>query len=366
MSGSLDRTKRRLLDGALRENVEIIRNAPPPGLVSRWRPRLRPQLIALLAVGLCTIGASAYVSVLRATSQPGAQAATSPPAPAWLSDATAPEPSDTAAIAAIAVGGAPVRPPAFDRATLQLGVHRIVVDAGHGGIDLGTVAPGLTEKSVTLDIAQRLRLQLELAGFEVVLTREDDHKLSLVERAQVAKSSAADLFLSIHVNWISERQVRGIETYYLGPTDDPFLNQLAASENRDSGYSLADFRSLVDGIYADARQEESRHLATAVQAALYRSLRHSNPQLADRGIKSAPFVVLVATEVPAILAEVSCLSNEAETRLLATPEYRQQIAEALAAGVTRYTTQRGTPPTAPSLPPSPPSPLLATTAVTGS
>ena len=127
-----------------------------------------------------------------------------------------------------------------------------------------------------------------------------------------------------------------METYYLGPTDDPYLTALAASENRDSGYSLADFRRLLEGVYADVRQGESRDLARAVQAELLRTLRDRSPGLEDRGVKTAPFLVLVSTQMPAILAEVSCLSNEEEARRLAEPDYRQQIAAALHAGIRAY------------------------------
>jgi N-acetylmuramoyl-L-alanine amidase len=122
----------------------------------------------------------------------------------------------------------------------------------------------------------------------------------------------------------------------VGPTDDPFLNQLAASENRGSGYSLGDLRQLLDRIYAGVRQDNSRRLAEVVQRSLHRSLGKVNPQLGDRGVKSAPFIVLLSTEMPAILAEVSCLSNEEEARLLTKPLYRQYIAEALAQGLRSY------------------------------
>jgi N-acetylmuramoyl-L-alanine amidase len=170
----------------------------------------------------------------------------------------------------------------------------------------------------------------------VVLTRDRDVEVSLEERAKIANESGADIFLSIHVNWIENRSARGVETYYLGATNDPFLNKLAAAENRDSGYSLADMRQILDRIYAGVREDNSRKLAEVMQGSLYRSLRQVNPGLADRGVKAAPFIVLLTTEVPAVLAEVSCLSNEEEVRLLSKPLYRQYIAEALSRGVRSY------------------------------
>jgi N-acetylmuramoyl-L-alanine amidase len=146
----------------------------------------------------------------------------------------------------------------------------------------------------------------------------------------------ADIFVSVHLNWIENRGARGVETYFLGPTNDPFLTRLAAAENRDSGYSLADMRQLLERIYAGVRQDKSRKLAEVVQAELFRSLGKENPRLEDRGVKSAPFIVLMATQMPAILAEVSCLSNDEEARRLAKPLYRQYIAAALASGLRAY------------------------------
>ena len=127
-----------------------------------------------------------------------------------------------------------------------------------------------------------------------------------------------------------------METYYLGPTEDPVALQLAAQENHDSGYSLADFRRLLDRIYLSVRRDESRRLAETVQQTLVTSLRPKHPALVNRGVKTAPFAVLVGTEMPAILAEVACLSNAAKAQLLATPQYRQAIAQALFQGIRAY------------------------------
>lgn len=142
--------------------------------------------------------------------------------------------------------------------------------------------------------------------------------------------------------------MRGVETYYLGPTDDPELTELARRENRQSGYSLTEMRPLLESIYTDVLQNQSRSFAQRIQRSLLSSLRRVNPDLRSRGIKTAPFVVLVSTEMPAILAEVSCLSNAEEAELLARPLYREHIAEALANGAERYaddvnqTQERGT------------------------
>jgi N-acetylmuramoyl-L-alanine amidase len=230
--------------------------------------------------------------------------------------------------------------PSIERVTaaaFPLAVKRVVLDAGHGGSDPGASAPEVFEKEITLDIGQRLRALLEKDGFEVIVTRDGDRTIALRERARVANESKSDIFVSIHVNALATHvESRGIETYYLGATSDPKLTQLAAAENSLSGYSLADMRRLLDGVYADARRDESHELATAVQQRLYGSLRKSDPGLENWGVKRAPFLVLVATDMPAILAEVGCISNEKEAAMLKKPEYRQAIAHALHEGIRGY------------------------------
>lgn len=228
-------------------------------------------------------------------------------------------------------------PTAADRTLFRLGVRTIVLDAGHGGDNDGTVGEGgLVEKEITLDIAEKLRRMLEAAAYRVLMTREDDSTLTLDERAGLANRLGGDLFISIHVNWLVNRQARGVETYYLGPTDDPYLRQLALRENQQSGYTLAHFRTMLERVYADARGRDSLRLAESVQAELYDALAKVNPDLIDRGVKTAPFVVLTGTEMPAILAEVSCLSNRQEETLLREDAYREYIAEALFRGVHQY------------------------------
>lgn len=228
-------------------------------------------------------------------------------------------------------------PEPIDPSVLPLALRTVVIDPGHGGENRGTMAPtGLVEKEVTLDIAERLRELLEESSYRVIMTRETDSDLSLRDRADLANRSRGDIFLSIHVNWLENREVRGVETFYLGPTDDPYLEALAARENQGSGYSLADLRDILQQVYAGVRQEESRRLAEAVQVALFESLHEVNGTARDRGVKSAPFGVLTKTDMPAILAEVSCVSNQVEARLLMTPIYRQYLAEALFRGIESY------------------------------
>jgi N-acetylmuramoyl-L-alanine amidase len=224
---------------------------------------------------------------------------------------------------------------------LALGVHRVVIDAGHGGVHTGAKSDsGLLEKDITLDLAGRVRRLLTARGIDVVMTRTGDQTLSLKDRADAANAGRGDIFVSIHVNVLVPASARGIETYYLGPGDELESDDVATVENQHSGYSLADMRRLLDRIYADARRDESARLAHAVQRALVRRLRDVDPTITDRGVKTAPFIVLVATEMPAILAEVSCLSNVEEAERLGTPAYRQTIAESLTAGIQAFIDDR--------------------------
>jgi N-acetylmuramoyl-L-alanine amidase len=290
----------------------------------RWLrlPRaVRLVVVTLLCAGL--FGSSWVVWARYAAPAPAARLARSSPSSQPASPAAA---------------STPLRPgPAVDASVFPVAVRRVALDPGHGGDNTGTHAPlGLIEKELTLEIAGRLERRLEREGFQVMMTRHSDQAVPLDRRAALANAAGADIFVSIHLNWIENRGSRGVETYYLGPTNDPYLTQLAAAENRDSGHSLADVRRLLDRIYAGVRQDNSRKLAESVQASLFRSLGRENPALEDRGVKAAPFIVLLDTEMPAILAEVSCLSNDEEARLLSKPLYRQSIAEALAAGIRVY------------------------------
>ncbi|MEP0774155.1 MAG: N-acetylmuramoyl-L-alanine amidase [Acidobacteriota bacterium] len=350
--GQIDRTKRRILRQAVQENLMTLRGLPPPGLV-RTRPRWRRW--ALAASPLLVPAALLALALMWASTGGDSAAPPQGDAPALAAKAriVGPLPTEEVAteapqspLASLASSDPDLRlphPPPVDPSILALGVRRIVLDPGHGGEDHGTTGPlGLVEKELTLDVALRAAEFLAAEGFEVLLTRDSDTSLPLDRRAGLANSMRGDVLVSIHVNWIPNRRARGVETYWLGPTDDPFIKELAAAENRSSGYSLADFRRLLEGIYADVRKDESRRLAEAVQKELYRSLARLNPSLHDRGVKTAPFLVLVSTEMPAILAEVGCLSNEDEARLLATPKYRRRIAEALTAGIVSYAQQRAT------------------------
>jgi N-acetylmuramoyl-L-alanine amidase len=225
----------------------------------------------------------------------------------------------------------------MNRTALPLSVKRIVIDPGHGGKQHGAISEsGVSEKDITLDIALRLRRLMENAPFEVLMTRQTDESLPLEKRVAFANTSNADLFVSIHVNWMEPREIRPLETYYVGATNDPAVIKLAGIENRDSSYSLADYRRLLDKIYLDTRRDESYMLAKTINTELYQSLSQINPELENRGVKMAPFAVLVGTQMPAVLAEVSCLSNEDDVKLLTNADYREAIAQALLRGILSY------------------------------
>ncbi|HUK11682.1 MAG TPA: N-acetylmuramoyl-L-alanine amidase [Thermoanaerobaculaceae bacterium] len=317
------RLKQRMLRDAVDENLAVMEGVPRARRALRRRRWLGWTGAAAAAVLLA--GAIGTFSAAHGRSASPAADVVAPSEPTSAPAASAP------AFAA---------PQAIDPALFRLRVRKVVIDPGHGGSDPGAMTGGVAEKEITLDVARRLASDLSSAGFVATLTRDDDRTLSLQERVAAANAAGGDVFLSIHVNSIPVAVRRGVETYYLGPASDPGTEKLAGAENSGSGYSLADFRRLLAGVYADVRQDESRRFAQAVQGRLFAALRRTNPELEDRGVKKAPFVVLVGTEMPSVLTEVSCISNPEELRLLGEERYRDDIARALAAGVRAYAAAR--------------------------
>ena len=215
---------------------------------------------------------------------------------------------------------------------LGLKIGKIVIDAGHGGHDTGTIGPnGLLEKDLVLDVAKRLGKQLERLGAEVVYTRNDDTFIPLETRTAIANQEQADLFVSIHANASRDPDARGVETYYLNFTSSSEALEVAARENAVSDKSIHELQDLVKKIALKEKIEESREFASDVQHALHSGLSAKNPGLRDRGVKKAPFIVLIGANMPSILAEISFVS-----RKLVTPEYRQRIATSLYEGISKY------------------------------
>jgi N-acetylmuramoyl-L-alanine amidase/putative methionine-R-sulfoxide reductase with GAF domain len=237
-----------------------------------------------------------------------------------------------------------VPPPTKD--DLQLRAHvakmRIVVDAGHGGWDLGTVGRrGLLEKDLVLEIAQRLGKLLESRlGADVIYTRQDDNYIPLDDRAVIANQAQADLFVSVHANYSDLPSARGVETYYTNFFSAPGSKDLPANATPKE----AAMRSVPKNVAMPTltatelhdRIEQSRRLATSVQHSLYGTLSLQNSGLRDRGIKEAGFVVLTESAMPGILAEVSFVSSPTDEQKLRSDGYREQIAEALYRGIAKY------------------------------
>jgi N-acetylmuramoyl-L-alanine amidase len=221
---------------------------------------------------------------------------------------------------------------------LGLKIGKIVIDAGHGGHDTGTIGPnGLLEKDLVLDVAKRLgRLLESRLGAEVIYTRQDDTFIPLETRTAIANRERADLFISIHANSSRDSDARGVETYYLNFTSSPEALEVAARENAVSEKSIHELQDLVKKIALKEKIEESREFATNVQESLYGGLSLRNAGVRNRGIKKAPFIVLIGANMPSILAEISFVSNPSDERKLQTAEHRQRIAESLYRGVSKY------------------------------
>jgi N-acetylmuramoyl-L-alanine amidase len=221
---------------------------------------------------------------------------------------------------------------------LGLKIGKIVIDPGHGGHDTGTIgANGLEEKELVLDVSKRLgRLLASRLGAQVVYTRSDDIFIPLETRTAVANQEAADLFVSVHANSSHDPKARGVETYYLNFTSSPEALEVAARENAVSEESIHQLQDLVKKIALREKIEESREFAVDVERSLHSGLAAKSSGIRDRGVKKAPFIVLIGANMPSILAEISFLSNPADERRLKTGEYRQRIAESLYRGIAKY------------------------------
>jgi N-acetylmuramoyl-L-alanine amidase len=214
----------------------------------------------------------------------------------------------------------------------------VVVDAGHGGADYGARGlEGLLEKELTLDVAQHLGWALERAGYTVVHTRRSDQFVSLVERTEIANRLAGSLFVSLHGNASTDAEVQGIETYFLSKdaTDEEAL-RLAQLENAylQGSQVFPGSESIVGNILQDlvwtAHLERSSRLASEIQRRLARLPGPS------RGVRQAPFVVLMGVKMPAVLVEMGFLTHPVEGRRLGEKRHRRSIATALAEAVRAY------------------------------
>jgi N-acetylmuramoyl-L-alanine amidase len=283
--------------------------------------------------------ADTNVPELKATTQP----TTAPTAVAIAPRAKEHSSKKTSKAAATEVSATHEAEPtaAGDRSLIRalgLKIGRIVIDAGHGGHDTGTIGPnGLLEKDLVLDVALRLGRLLETRmGADVIYTRDDDTFIPLETRTAVANEHQADLFISVHANSSPDPAARGVETYYLNFTSNADALEVAARENAVSQKSIHELQDLVKKITLKEKIDESRELASDVQQSLYAGLAGRNSNIRDRGVKKAPFVVLIGANMPSILAEISFVSNPTDEIKLETPEYREKIADSLYKGISKY------------------------------
>ena len=221
---------------------------------------------------------------------------------------------------------------------LGLKLTRVVIDAGHGGHDEGTRGPtGLLEKDLVLDVAERLGALIEeQLGADVVYTRTSNVFVALEERTAIANRAEADLFLSLHANSSPYRTISGSEVYYLSFTTSKEALDVAARENAGTGKSIHQLEDLLKKIALSEKVTESSEFAIRIQRELYGAWNKLSGTTRNRGVKKAPFVVLIGANMPSVLAEIGFISNPHDESLLKKPEQRQRIAEALFRGVNAY------------------------------
>jgi N-acetylmuramoyl-L-alanine amidase len=222
---------------------------------------------------------------------------------------------------------------------LGLKISRIVIDPGHGGHDTGTIGPhGLMEKDLCLDVALRLGTLIEqkLPSAEVVYTRKDDTFVPLEERTAIANEAKADLFISIHANSSHDESARGIETYYLNFATSAESMEVASRENALAQESLHDLQDLIKKIARNEKLEESKELANDIQDSLTQRMQLVSHSEKNRGVKKAPFVVLIGADMPSVLSEISFVSNPNDEKLLRKTDQRERIADGLYRGISAY------------------------------
>ncbi len=220
---------------------------------------------------------------------------------------------------------------------LGLGVRKIIIDPGHGGKDPGAVAFGLKEKNLVLAISKQLAAILRAKyGYEVKLTRTDDTFIPLEERTAIANTEQADLFVSVHINAHPNASVRGIETYYLNLATNAEAMRVAAFENATSTHNIGELQDILSSLMQNSKINESSRLAEYVHTNLISGLKSSSYPIHDLGVKQAPFYVLLGAEMPAILCELSFLTNKEEAMRLKTPTYQTKAARQIAKGIIAY------------------------------
>ncbi|MFZ5562409.1 MAG: N-acetylmuramoyl-L-alanine amidase [Thermodesulfobacteriota bacterium] len=222
---------------------------------------------------------------------------------------------------------------------LSLGVRRIVIDAGHGGRDGGAPGyrKGVHEKAITLSLARKLADQVRREiGCEVILTRSGDSFLTLEERTAIANTKNADLFVSIHTNACRSNGVYGIETYILNIATDEDAMEVAARENATSTKNISDLQMILRDLMQNTKINESSRLAGFVQTSLCGHLKKNYSRIKDKGVKQAPFYVLLGAQMPAILIEAGFISDKTECDRLANESYQNKVCEGIVKGIKDY------------------------------
>ncbi len=231
-------------------------------------------------------------------------------------------------------------PPQTDVASGPRPLRRVVIDSGHGGADPGAIGPtGLREKDVTLAIGKAVApLVAKELGAEVRLTRGGDTFVSLEERAAAANAFEADVFLSIHCNAAETKHKRGVEMYVLDTARDELATRVAARENGGGSAAPGELRAILDDLKLAELGARSKHLASLLQKATMASLHGSSEfaDVVDGGVHGAGFFVLVGARMPAVLMEVSFISNPVEEGYLAKNDYRSRVVDAIVNALRAY------------------------------
>ncbi|UCF84635.1 MAG: N-acetylmuramoyl-L-alanine amidase [Desulfobacteraceae bacterium] len=221
---------------------------------------------------------------------------------------------------------------------LGLNVKTIVIDPGHGGKDPGCNARGgVKEKDVVLSIARVLAKKIkEKIGCEVFLTRNKDVFLPLERRTAIANMKKADLFISLHINAHRNRNIWGLETYFLNIATDERSMLVAARENATSEKNISDLQAILNDLMLNTKINESSRLAHEVQGGMFSQVKRKYKRAKNLGVKQAPFYVLIGAEMPAILVETGFLTNRMEGKRLLSKRYQESIAEGICDGVNNY------------------------------
>ncbi len=223
---------------------------------------------------------------------------------------------------------------------LSLGVKRIIIDPGHGGRDYGAPGriKGVHEKKIALQIGRKLakKIRKEIKC-EVLMTRKNDKYLTLEERTAIANTKNADLFISIHTNANRDRRVSGIETYFLSPAGDKESILVAARENATSTNNISDLDVILSDLLQNSKINESSRLAAYIQKSIYKNLKKRGyKKVKNKGVKQAPFYVLIGAQMPAVLVETSFISNKRECKRLMNSKYQERLCEGIVVGIKKY------------------------------